>query len=145
MTDKKEIKDYLHLYIGCKCHLLDYKNGEPKEFQLTVYNLNYYRDWISYIRPILRPLSSMVEGEAKEMAEMRGIKKVHFKRFEFDHGNDRIDVLYFNMQRRNIEWVYIFLKNLTPDQFRFFLSKSFDQFGLIDAGLAIDSTKTNQP
>jgi hypothetical protein len=87
----KDIKDYLHLYLGCECI-----NEEGKIGRFS---------GIDVCKLLLRPLSDMTQEEF------------------------RIDCNLINPVER----------------FRFRLSKGFDLFGLIDAGLALDATKLQQP
>jgi hypothetical protein len=60
----KDIKEVLHLYLYCQCQLQG--DDHVKTFTLTTYNLNYYRAWISEIKPILKRLSDMSEEDADE-------------------------------------------------------------------------------
>ena len=138
----KEIKDYLHLYLGCEVMTLE---GQGRLAEITrssncsdrvciffkytvckiyeadgshdkvISNAHHYYFGSDDIKPILRPLSKMKKKENKELAEIIGLdtdKEVHI-------------------------W--------TPDQFVWLLKKGFDLFGLIESGLAIDKTKTPQP
>ena len=116
----KELKDYLHLYLGCK---VEYGYEETKRIgtlvgkdDLVGWQVNTYKVLAPYqyvrdelIKPILRPLSDMTEDE-----------------------------------KNNLSWEwkvdYDFKPIFRPDQFLFLLSKNFDLFGLIESGLAIDIT-----
>lgn len=125
-----EIKDYLHLYLGCTVEIPDsqiQKHGLVKSIRKATFLgfADYYRlesrvgfragpeGRVStfFIKPILRPLSDMTDEE-REQAEIvykgNGVLESHF------------------------------------ESMRFLLSKHFDLFGLIDAGLALDKTKLNQ-
>lgn len=107
----KEIKDYLHFYLGCECKF------ENDVFTLAaVYNhsIVYSTDsdesgegiyGIEDCKPILRPLSDMTEGE-------------------------KVYLGFGAMIHNEIVW--------TPKKFLYALSKHFDLFGLIEAGIAID-------
>jgi hypothetical protein len=72
----------------------------------------------------LRPLSDMTEGEMEECGNMI-----------YDFSNDEVLAKW--------EWQY-FETGLDAEQFNWLLSKHFDLFGLIDAGLAIDKTTLKQ-
>lgn len=129
---KKELKDYLHLYLGCECET---KDGI---MELSSIELNdrfpvwFRRKWdnksLSYkphrnaqiltkdnhvgrgfrysqVKPILRPLSDMTDEE----------KEVIWWRLD-DH------MLF------------------SPRDFQYLLSHRFDLFGLIESGLSIDKT-----
>lgn len=100
-----DIKDYLHLYLGCEA-----MHGKQKVVVCglninsyciqNIINVDTFR--IEDIKPILRPLSDMTDKESKHHANI--------------------------------------LKGDT-ESIRYLLSKGFDLFGLIQAGLAIDKTK----
>lgn len=107
----KEIKDYLHLYLGCEC-----KTPEGVMQLMAVYidSLPIFYDSVEDTRfeditPLLRPLSDITEEEIKKLRS-------------FNH--------YSNHTNR-----------LTPEGVRYLLSKFFDLFGLIESGLAIDKSK----
>jgi len=114
----KEIKDYLHLYLGCEV-LCDKAtsgsiilNGHLIDSALTVG---------ATITPLLRPLSSMTEEEMQECGNM-----------EYNFSND---------PELNT-WDYkAFETLLSPEQFAWLLKRRFDLFNLIESGLAIDKTK----
>jgi hypothetical protein len=64
----KELKDYLHLYIGCKGKFqYDLVRGEATMIGVDNYGvkISCMDDWIlfRYFKPILRPLSDMTEEE----------------------------------------------------------------------------------
>lgn len=116
----KEIKDYLHLYLGSAiadssdnnfivCHSLD------ASFLDYILSSKRSKDF----KPILRPLSDATPEEVKEIEDSRV-----FVRATPVH------------QVGNMQW--------TPETFRLALSKHFDLFGLIESGLAIDKTTLNK-
>lgn len=122
----KEIKDYLHLYLGCeiKCTGGHYEgevaiiNGVTKT-HITVegsiksdFNVIVYETFYNYWKPILRPLSDMT---LDEMAILQ---------------IDGLDDLKGNLGD---------LLMKTTD-FLMLLHWGFDIFDLIPAGLAIDKT-----
>jgi hypothetical protein len=132
------IKDYLHLYLGCDvCR--EHKESRSKKFfeyaklvgvsmseiekdkhvAILEVGLDHFHEW--YVEEtilILRPLSDMTEEEEKEMIASQD------------------DVILEG-------YTQILLKTDSGETVRWMLSKGFDLFGLIDAGLAIDKTKTN--
>ena len=131
INNMKDIKDYLHLYLGCEvmCHYeerskkgdYDFKgtfegidcgqyqvfHGQKKAFLVHKYNAKN-------IKPILRPLSDMTENEAKELAEIK---------------------------RSPSAGKTVTRTELYAATTHYLLSKHFDLFGLIESGLAIDKTK----
>lgn len=128
-----EIKDFLHLYLGCE---VLYNDGVYYLESVQHYSLKYGQrrgcfimidaddcHWVrpKDIKPILRPLSSMTEEEMNECwFNMEGAVEI---RCEYkDGGVKKFDA--------------------TPAQVVYLLSKGFDLFGLIDAGLAIDRLTT---
>lgn len=117
----KKLSDYLHLYLGCEAieTLHDHKciiHEVRKDGKCYVLGDALFSDLldVNYIKPILRPLSDMTEEERREM--MR-------EKHQYDTGNPRSHEL--TNHARRILWA---------------ISKHFDLFGLIESGLAIDST-----
>lgn len=111
----KELKDYLHLYLGCQVVFYDGRILELTGINNSCFYVNGIR-WPETltdhgkIKPILRLLSDISKKERKELAAIAGL--------DFDN---EITI-----------W--------TPDQFVWLLSKHFDLFGLIESSLAIDTT-----
>ena len=120
----KKIEDYLHLYLGCEAKV-DVENelGQllaivlSERIQLGIgFGFNNRAIRLHYseeVKLILRPLSDMTDEESK---------KVNFPVFN-KNGTPLLNMWF-------------------PEDFLYLLSKHFDLFGLIDAGLAIDKTKT---
>lgn len=107
----KNIKDYLHLYIGCKVSYTGMANNRT----LTVKWLGGLLEangWQN-IKPILRPLSDMTEEEFKAAGLVTHPK--HWK----EH------IANYSFQIRTITYL---------------LSRGFDIFGLIEENLAINKT-----
>jgi len=113
----KELKDYLHLYLGCAVH--DLFDDDTKVLYSVCYGENIcylkskngviHKRKIEEIEISLRPLSDMTEEEKGNVCGTD---------WTYTDGG----------------WEY------TPETFLFLLSKHFDLFGLIDGGLAIDKT-----
>lgn len=132
----------------------NYDGNRPIEFRLTIHKLNSYGDWLSEIKPILRPLPDITEEERKD------IWKIIFKR-EFSSTGQTIWfkeesltaeprwVLMSGVERIGIEmngdvWADSDLHKykFNPHEItHYLLSKHFDIFNLIPEGLAIDKTK----
>lgn len=139
---EKKIENYLHLYLGCECEIkgqpnailgaVGIKSGEqvivrwPKDDEWS------YAD-VTEVKPILRPLSSMTEEEMKEFASIQreGITKIKFEKGK---------IWSFVDHEGFYKWHPHSLDTPTPEQFCYLLSKHFDLFGLIDAGLALSTT-----
>lgn len=122
---KKELKDYLHLYLGCQVQYKFITIIEKLELRIgklygikgsycfleTVYGFKEER--IEDVRPILRPLSDMTEEEVNEADTLQ--------KFQLED-EDEAQVLNYALMTK------------------FLLSKRFDLFGLIESELAIDKT-----
>lgn len=142
----KDIKDYIQFYLGCDVQWARNSLQTPSKAKLLCYNIcgecvlenkdNQFQVNISLIKPILRPLSSMTEEEAK-----------HLFVLHFDADPEKIVYSHFDeVENYHIaEWdnrrFAIYLKALSPDAFIYLLSKGFDLFGLIESNLAVASNK----
>jgi hypothetical protein len=125
----KDIKDYLHLYLGCECQAMGQldENDKPRISKLTGISYDDTQcEWWAYFEneesgyavvsdvfPILRPLNNMTAEELDVFTDL-------------------------NMKS---DYQTIFEKQ--AEITRWLLSKHFDLFQLIEAGLAIDKTKLN--
>ncbi len=139
---KKELKDYLHLYLGCDCQTPD-GIGKLIGRVATSFDIATIRfdDWkklkpisganrkdfgksnnyeIADIKPILRRLDSMTEDEEKALYKAAGNPE-------------------YAWQKRRIKQCL----PGRPEGWRHLLSKGFDLFGLIEEGLAIDAATLN--
>lgn len=102
-----ELKDYLHLYLGCK---VETEGANIRVLDLVLLHLVLIDKM--FLSPILRPLSDIKKEEKS---------------------------IYNKMFKSNIP-----LPIVEANRTRFLLSKHFDLFGLIEAGLAIDKTTLKQ-
>ena len=108
----KELKDFIHLYLGCECvigsDLSTKETVQAVSKDSVCVGINKYgvESWYKTksIKLILRPLNDMTDEEEKESGD-------------------------------NPETVFE-----AAEQIEYLLSKHFDLFGLIEAGLAIDKT-----
>lgn len=138
---EKSIKDYLHFYLGQKC------KGNEGTMIYTLATVHKYGQGSVLIdeygnvcvgiefKPILRPLSSMTEVEAKDLAHTYTGLKITYVRIQ--DGQVIFNYLEGDQVHENVLDVEI----VNPDSFRYLLSKGFDLFGLIHDELAIDKTK----
>lgn len=119
-----DIKDYLHLYLGCSVSVEHdaIMNGEPHVMAINAGNLFAISYKYKNTKLILRKLSSMTEEEFKEA------QRCHPKteRWVIMGDIDKGGAVDFD------SW--------SPYSTRYLLSKGFDLFGLIDSGLAIEKT-----
>ena len=122
----KKLKDHLHLYLGCEALVEGYTNRKYPfnyrgiiNYQLLLESGQHYSS-VKAIKPILRPLSDMTEEEARE-GEIWGV--------------------WHDVNLMGEDWDTF---GFSPHNFKHLLSKGFDLFGLIEAGLAIDKTTLKQ-
>jgi hypothetical protein len=126
-TPEKKIEDYLHYYLGhidVKCPKL---SGWEYSQKRAMFDFNFwYRNHEKKLIPILRPLSDMTE---KEAVEMHDILNAGTRYIEYSASHKRTWLwLQFNSESAKYETIPLLL------------SRGFDLFGLIEAGLAIDKT-----
>jgi hypothetical protein len=122
------IKDYLHLYLPFQAMIVVDKYGEENPTLIEVNKVDVWlreiwdEDGFSWnyrsIKPILRPLSSMTEDEAKEGGFWSELHNCIT-------GTNTSDAIYDMYSASKFLWS---------------LSKHFDLFGLIEKGLAIDAS-----
>ncbi len=112
----KQLKNYLHLYLGC-----DTNKGKLCSVNIEGICIVMMNDGqieagnIEDIKPILRPLSDMTEEEREEFKNVR-------------YGHRLLDIsLFIDLE-------------LSATYVKWLLSKHFDLFGLVEAGLAINAT-----
>jgi hypothetical protein len=121
---EKSIKDYLHLYLGCKVYDTKAEPNDCISTMTTVSNEGYIIDNfandlpVEDIKPILRPLSDMTDDDFKYCGQW-GFGAI-------------------NLEHKLLH------KTFSPEATVYLLSKHFDLFQLIEAGLAIDATTLNQ-
>lgn len=121
--EKKDIKDYLHLYLGCSV-AIGYKYPDGMRIDVIagvskngIYTSN--EDFCSsdQFKLLLRPLSDMTEEECIVLGWSSSYQCAIIKHKP---------------------------ENLQPNEILFLLKNAFDLFELIQSGLAIDKTKINQ-
>lgn len=133
---KKELKDYLPCFIGCEAMYGGYGDPERKVVILGVSLKDgvQFQFWdngevdidpsFDWFKLLLRPLSDMTEEEAIECGNL-----------DYD----------FSGEPDLNKWTWKDFDTLnSSSQFQYLLSKHFDLFGLIEAGLAIDKTTLKQ-
>jgi hypothetical protein len=116
--------------IDCgKAKLIGFKDGYAILFDL-VSQKEYDKPWeIEYIKPYLRPMSSMTEEELHEVQEILG-KGVEIR-------EDFIVIVDSSINS------FTYLELIAV--FKWLLKKHFDFMGLIPKGLAIEVTESNNP
>lgn len=134
---EKQLKDFLHLYLGCNMVCITkrntdlLRNGRIKK--LTYLGLNLNSTFTDY-KPILRHLDSMTK---EEVADLLGIEGFITK------GN--FCAPFFQVEYKDLNgeenYKHQYYNQLSPDQVVLLLSKHFDLFRLIESGLAISASK----
>lgn len=184
---EKKSSDYLHLY-GCDCPVMT-PDGVgsvlviyPKAVEVSLNTIAFkqemkgrkgggemhYKYFYPDVKPILRPLSDMTEGEMVDILMLQVPGDMEDKPTRDDYDLE----MFYNDNSTMVDGDVIigaeyscscyigqisFLddgravftdedgefarEGLTPKSFHYLLSKHFDLFGLIEAGLAIDKTK----
>jgi hypothetical protein len=158
MTEEKNLKDYLPFYIGCECQTplgimelssIDIHDQYPVWFRymgrfgqytpklnyevLSKHGLRGRAFYFNEVKPLLRPLSDMTEQEFKEIfkpIQPGDVTDEDFKEAMQHLIKNGIDAFDFDGVSAQIVFEYT----------RLLLSKHFDIFELIPAGLAIDKT-----
>lgn len=121
----KDIRDYLKYYIGQEAKMPGYTVIISHSLLADEHAMKHWA-----IRPILRKLESMTEEECLELQRLSPF---------FIEGTDE---KYIKNRLHVIKEGMIAFRNLLPERFHYLLSRGFDLWNLIDAGLAID--KENQ-
>lgn len=157
---EKQLKDYTHLYIGCKCNLMgewngnDHHNG-PKVFTLKgIYEQNgtmiafcdteeeHNEVELFDVFPILRPLSDITFDEVKQLSTI--VNNIHCK---FDDKSIEASHIYTKqriLEKGNKVCIFGPLNNdQMSEAVRFLLKQHFDIYGLIEEKLAINSTNNS--
>jgi hypothetical protein len=125
-----ELKDYLHLYLGCEVQYDEdfvgiligvYSLNRPSYNPIIIHSqigVIINRGWDNIVKPILRPLSDITNEEVCEMNELVN-KPTNGEPYP-----------------HTTKWAR---------RVCYMLERHFDLFKLIEAGLAIDKTSLQQP
>lgn len=140
-----KFKDVAHLYLGCDMYT-KFDDGSSGKQELTTYELSgIINNWKGIrirpieIKPILRPLSDITDEEFSVYYNM--LEKCDYEAY--------IEISDSGEKKIGCEWpagvsgVYI-NSQVGKDLMNTFLylqSRSFDLFGLIESGEALDKTK----
>lgn len=161
MNREKKIEDYLHLYLGCEVEvdskrpsgneLVDDKRrgtfigyADPHKISVKLAFRAGPHGQVNtfFVKPFLRPLSDMTEEEGREYAKHYGIKGDLPCTISEENGYVKISIGYKN---HGASLFPLSDYGQKPESLRYLLSKHFDLFGLIEAGLAIDKTLNKKP
>ncbi len=134
---KKDIKDYLHLYLGCPAEIHGYNTKIVDK--VTSSSLTMITKGCKIV-PILRPLSDMTEQEAMELGKLLLL---------IPHG--QISAYKNTFGKWCVKWSEHYKDHWCIDgeifnqhQTIYLLKEGFDLFELIADGLAIDKTTLNK-
>lgn len=145
MSNIKDIQDYLHLYIGAEC-LWEHIEGNFGGREIIDGHMieSHKATKNAIIRPLLRPLSDMKEEDVKEWSDVNITHTPYCVELDSKDPDGEFTEVYPDgsiLSKSKDDG------DIRPIDggllFRLLLSKHFDLFGLIPAGLAID--KTQQP
>lgn len=157
------------LYLGCEAHLfcetgyggIEYERtgtliGIKPEYDKSnglVFMCNGGHKWpieltykYSEAKPILRPLSDMTEEEARYLYEIVFGEDWHNRTWLPKEIYSALQWIKYD-SNQNMPARLLAISEVLgyPEAWRYLLSRHFDLFGWIDAGLAIDKTKTETP
>lgn len=141
----------LAMYLDCECKVdlpeeRDHDDTPTFEKPLPLIAVNvqgfawFAHDWyedaveIRHVKPILRRLKDMTESEAREMWQELYPKSMD----NFDYQRAMMP-----LSKEGVYWEGNVSVLDSVGDIRYLLSKGFDLFGLIDAGLAIDANAKN--
>lgn len=151
---EKKLSDYFKFLVGCECikdgkvyiftgfsvpysttdtTLFNYQlRPKGKGFRSTEYLTSPER-----FKPLLRPLSNITHIE---VASLIGVYDLAIEKANYESPFFQIQ---YRDENNEQQFKHAYLSQLSPEQFLFLLSKGFDLFGLIDAGLALIKNKYN--
>lgn len=149
----KDIKEFLPFYLGCDATVFSELFDEPLRIEITLQNLLKWGTNIFQIKPHLRPLSDMTDGELLEIFKIVSLTDLSDCDFEFGDGDEKwVNAIYNGYVADSISYsgdTLMCMNNngtfspLNPQStsFQYLLKQGFDLFNLIPEGLAIDKTK----
>jgi hypothetical protein len=145
---EKKLSDYLHYYLGC-----DYWTNNSQG-NLNAKTLPDVIDMCKRDKGVqlhLRRLEDMTDEEAIDLVRrvVHEDEYINVSTYRHNHTNDLMvqwGLLTHAQRADDVEYFFNATgeRSWSGDQFHYLLQQSFDLFGLIDAGLAIDA-KTLTP
>lgn len=142
----EDIKDYLHLYLQSEAtfskEFIDDGGSWTVPVKITPHRYRMAMDdaSVSCIKLYLRPLSDMTEEEGNQFLHNHEFVSYAWTNcVSTSRHCVRYDFTYHSSNR--VRQGSLRFDELEPKDFTWLLSKGFDLFGLIEAGLAIDKTK----
>ena len=129
MTKEEAFKKYLHLYVASKAQVLLKQGDDIGMAYISARLIGKTCEQTSIQELYLRPLSSMTDAEALELAQIVNYEVVQATYSEDDH--------IINYTIDGTKYYYDWdMDELRPEQFTYLLEHGFDVFKLISAGHA---------
>lgn len=150
---KKGLKDYLHLYLGCEVVYEGIINGkELKDEQDEHKEDVFYEPKVEVKRGekigVLKEIFTDITGKSRKSRIGRKGLQTHYGNGNFKlilrPLSDMTDEEYWEADKLQMPIKEFGEYQFSAEQYRYLLSKHFDLFGLIEAGLAIDATTLKQ-
>lgn len=153
INDMKQLKDYLHLYLGCEVQFefttvvqrKELRNGKLLGIdmggivhEVLIHCHGYHKARLDSIKPILRPLDSMTEEEQIFICCMHLPNDWEIVRLLEQDEDDWAMRLKTKDEEADYKTLYVSKKKFTPELFNWLLKNHFDLFNLIPSGLAIE-------
>lgn len=138
---EKNLRDYLHLYLGCEAMHADKKIvlcGLNVNSAFIQNMLNEDTILVSEIKPILRPFSDMTEKEVDALWECLDLNPA----FQYHQRKSYIDMWLNDEPFSDKDDQFTFTESLKG--INWLRKNEFDCDGLIEAGLAIDKTQIHE-
>ncbi len=146
-----DLKDVIHLYLGCKVQYEGILNGSELSAELKEHKSDvFYIPQIAHVRGLkiglLKKIEITIDGKKTYRIGRKGLQ-THYTCQKFKPIlrplSDMTQDEYFEWQALCSWLEYNNQKhygNYSPKVFHWMLSKAFDLFGLIESGQAIDAT-----
>lgn len=138
-TEEKQLllKDLCaRLPYGVRVNIIEDAGGAEIDDELTTSTISHSFMWT--VKPYLRPMSSMTEEEAKEIAILHDIKDILSVKVTSDYIDVIVDDGVCSTERRTI-WYDEIVSSVKC--FDFLTAHHFDYRGLIEKGLALEASK----
>lgn len=151
---ERKIEDYLYLYLGCEA-IFDNKRWKLFRIDNKIARLTRPREGRSYgswvecnikdCFPLLRPLSDMTEEDVSEWSDVTVTNTPYCVELDSKDEFGEFTTVYPDGSILSKSKDDGDIRPINGGHlFRLLLSKHFDLFGLIEAGLAINSTTTKK-
>ncbi len=138
----KQISQYLHLYLGCQIRLhSNITNTFGTWRKMTFRDIELVVVHGEKCQIELRKIENMTEDEALDIYKLYDTDwESYLRRHNEQCPGETFSALDYIKGGRYVNSIYS-ISSQPSQAFAYLLSKHFDLFGLIDAGLAIDKSK----